>query len=215
MRAFDLDHTLITSNISFDFGLYLYRRGIISLFNLIALMSWYLRHKLLGLGIEELHKAAFRRLFKGVSLDMIKTEVELFLKEKPPTLNYPAISYLEPDSVLLSSSPDFLVGPICKMLNIQYYKASSYAVDPSGCLNRIHEVIEGEEKAVELKLIAKMRGVKKEEITYFTDSIWDKPVFEVVGKTIAVCPDRKLKKLALENQWEILGERTLSCSKRS
>ena len=207
MRVFDLDHTLITSNISLDFGLHLYRRKVITLNHLATLLFWYTRHKVLNLSIQELQQAVFDRLFKGVLFQTIQDEVERFFEEKPLSLFEPTIQLIEKDSVLLSSSPDFLVGPICKMLNISDFKASRYAVDASGRLFEITEVIEGAEKAKELKVIAKQRGVKKEDITFFTDSIWDFPVFDIVGTTVAVRPDRKLKKLAEKNQWEILGER--------
>ncbi|MCB1113881.1 MAG: haloacid dehalogenase-like hydrolase [Chlamydiia bacterium] len=207
MRVFDLDHTLITSNISLDFGLHLYRRKVISLNHLLTLFFWYARHKVLGLGIEELQQAVFNRLFKGVLLQTILDEVELFLKENPLKLYIPAISFLESDSILLSSSPDFLVGPVCKALNINSFKASTYNVDASGQLDSIQEVIEGAQKAKEIQLLSDKMGLRKEEITFYTDSIWDAPAFERVGTIVAVRPDRKLKKLAEKNHWEILGER--------
>lgn len=210
MRVFDLDHTLITSNISVDFGRHLRRRGVISLGKLVTLFFWYGRHKWLGLGIEALHEAVFTRLFKGIPFQLILDEVDQFFLATPPKLFAATISLLQTDSVVLSSSPDFLVARVCKMLNIKDFKASTYAIDKEGRLCHIAEVIEGAEKAKELEAIIARRGLQKEEITYYTDSIWDAPVFEVAGKTIAVCPDRKLRRLAKSKQWEILHEGAVS-----
>lgn len=209
MRVFDLDHTLITSNVSVDFGRYLYRRRRISRLKLTQLIFWYSRHKFLGLSVQALHEAVFVHLFKGMLFSTLLQEVDQFFKDSPPDLFAPLTPFIQEDSLLLSSSPDFLVAPLCKILAINNFRASTYAVDKEGKLCHISEVMEGCLKAEKLTLIAQEMKIGKEEITYFTDSIIDAPVFEVVGKVVAVCPDRKLKRLAEQNRWEIIHETTL------
>lgn len=206
LRVFDLDHTLLNCNISFEFGRHLYKKGWFSFFKMISLCSLYARHKFLNLSIDELHHSIFDRLFKGRPFHKVKNEVDEFLKSLPTRLYFPAARLIESNSIVLSSSPDFLVGPVCEYLGIKQWKATSYIVDKEGMLCHISKLVDGKNKACVLEEIAKEQHLKQADLVFFTDSILDLPVLEVAGSLIAVQPDRKLKKLALARGWEIIDE---------
>jgi len=44
----------------------------------------------------------------------------------------------------------------------------------------------------------------------YADSIYDLPVFQMVGNPIATYPDKKLLKIACDNNWEIIGNANTS-----
>jgi len=104
--------------------------------------------------------------------------------------------------LLLSSSPEFLVGPIAKELEVDEYKASGYDLDKKGELTSISTNVDGSFKLQYTLEVAKQRGVSLKEIAAFTDSFWDLPLMEKVGYPFAVNPDKKLKKIACEKGWE-------------
>lgn len=192
-QVFDLDHTLLKINVSFEFGKHLYKRGWISPFQLLILLSYYFRHKLFNLSLEGLQEAVFKSLFLGKRLSLIQEEVQLFLKKLPDMVYQPVFSRLEPDSLILSSSPDFLVVPLARKLGIEGH-GSTYAVDSEGKLTHIAAILDGRAKARLLPSIC----------TYYTDSILDLPVLQAATKCIVVRPDRQLYKLACEKGWEQL-----------
>lgn len=187
-HIFDLDHTLLTVNISYEFGRHLYRRGWISPLKLIALLSLWVRHKYLSLSMAKLHRKTFNLLLQGVKMRNLHDEVPAFLEKLPTFLYPPAINRLTPDSLILSSSPDFLVVPIAQRLGVE--GMGSIYVSDSEC-----RLLDGPAKA---KLLP------PGPCTYYTDSILDLPVLEAAHTCVAVQPDRSLRRLAHKRGWEII-----------
>jgi HAD superfamily hydrolase (TIGR01490 family) len=64
----------------------------------------------------------------------------------------------------------------------------------------------GQNKAVLMSAFVAQKhlAVDWEHCTAYADSIYDYPVFRLVGKPVAVCPDEKLHKLALREKWRII-----------
>ena len=192
-HVFDLDHTLLKGNVSFEFGKHLYKRGWISSFQLLTLLFFYFRHKYFNLPLEDLHQAIFKRLFFGKKISLIQHEVNLFLENLPDMLYQPAFQRLEPSSLILSSSPDFLVVPLAKKLGVEGH-GSTYAVDVDGQLSHISAIMDGDAKA----------RLLPSPCTYYTDSILDLPTLKSATHCVAVRPDKKLSKVAFLHGWEQL-----------
>ena len=54
------------------------------------------------------------------------------------------------------------------------------------------------------RTFAKTNNIDLSKSFFYTDSIDDYPLLEIVGKPIATNPDHKLSQLAFENDWKIL-----------
>jgi HAD superfamily phosphoserine phosphatase-like hydrolase len=139
LSFFDLDHTLITVNSSYCFGSYLHERRFISKLYLYRCLFDYMRHKWFGLSIENLHKKVFKHLFNGCSKDLIEQMAKAFVQERLPSLFYePAVRRLRAAqkaghyTIILSSSPDFIVAPLAEILMVDEWQASMYACDKEG-----------------------------------------------------------------------------------
>lgn len=211
LSVFDLDHTLININSSFHFGLYLYRQKFFSFSKLVACLSDYARHKWLGLSVQTLHARAFARLFKGHALSDIRHHVDQFLTEHLTSFLYePVVQRLKAAqtqgnyTLILSSSPDFLVGAIAHRLGVSQWKATVYQADTKGKLMSIAHVLEGQDKADYLKNLAHQMRVPLSATTVYSDSYLDLPVLKIAGQAIGVDPDSHLKRVCLQNGWEIL-----------
>lgn len=145
--------------------------------------------------MEKLHHHIFLRLFYNVKLSDLQQEVDLFLQNLPQMLYRPVLDRLQPNSLILSSSPDFLVDPLAQKLGIQG-KGSTYAINSQGYLTHIHSIMDGESKAEILS--------KKLPCTYFSDSLLDLAPLLKATQAVVVRPNRSLRRLAKKNGWEII-----------
>jgi HAD superfamily hydrolase (TIGR01490 family) len=211
ISAFDLDRTLIQTNSSFSFCKYLIRKCILPISSLFSALFYEIQHRFFDLSLTDLHYHLFKKILQGRSLDSLAVHVKPFLKESLSQFFYPpALSRLKEAkaqghyTVLLSSSPSFIVGPIAEFLKVDEWKASVYGVDKEGKLSQIISLIQGEEKGQYLSQLSHQLGIEKEAIAAYSDSFLDLPFLLSAGVAIAVNPDRKLRRFSSENQWQII-----------
>ena len=209
--VFDLDHTLIKANSSFRFGSYLYRQKYFSFWNLLASLSDYVRHKWCGMSLQALHDSSFSRLFKGRPLADIRTYVSHFLSENLASLLYePVWQRLKAAQeaghrvLILSSSPDFLVGEIANRLSVDLWKATSYEVSRLGEFSVISQVMGGEGKARYVSDLAERLSIPLSSVTTYSDSLLDLPLLTIAGEAVCVRPNDALKRICKRNGWEII-----------
>ncbi len=211
LTIFDLDHTLLTVNSSFRFGVYLYHQNFFSVATLFLCLTDYIRHKWLRMSIEKLHAKSFARLFKGQAFQDIHQHVKKFLLCHLSSMLYsPVVQRLQAARergdyvVILSSSPDFLVREIASYLQVQHWGGTIYQVDEKGRFSQISQIMEGEDKACYVQALAHQMKIPFAAITVYSDSYLDLPVLKIAGQAIAVDPDSRLKRICLQNGWEIL-----------
>lgn len=211
VHAFDLDHTLIRANASFQFGLFLYRQGIFGALKMLHLLRYYASHKAFGTPIFDLHQRSFRALFLGRDSHEMSQHVDTFLDETLVQLWYaPAVSRLRDAqnaqhvTAIFSSSPDFLVKPIARRLGVHHWAASQYAVDHKGLFSSVDKVLEGSDKATLLHDLVRQWEITPSESIAYSDSHLDLPFLQAAGRAIVVNPDRKLKAISLQKAWEII-----------
>ena len=210
VAVFDLDHTLVTANISFRYGLFLYRQGHLPFGKVLGLAAYYLRHKFFGMSISALHHRSFDCFFRGRSIQQLKIWTEQFLDaELEAALHTPAVDELRAAQAvgahvaLLSSSPDVLVEAVGHRLGVTNCLATRYRVDNGGVLCVVSELVSGQEKRNYL-LQLYSTGYDPAATYAYTDSILDLPLLEAAGRPIAVRPDRQLRRQCLLRGWNIL-----------
>ncbi|CUI16262.1 conserved hypothetical protein [Candidatus Protochlamydia naegleriophila] len=210
LSVFDLDHTLLTVNSSYHFGAYLYRQNFFAFPSLLASLFYYARHKLFGLSIQKLHQKTFQLLFKGVSAEELQTYASIFFEQHLMGKFYqPALQRLREAqkngdyTLILSSSPDFLVKPIAEWLGVDAWQATIYAVD-CGRMSLLESILDGQDKANYLVKLAQEMGVSSSSITVYSDSYLDLPILKMAGRAIGVVPDFYLKRICHEKGWEII-----------
>lgn len=208
---FDLDETLCTVNTSFQFGKFLFFKRQLPLHKLPLLLACYLGHKIGFLSTTRLHSNACRYFFQGKSIDELDGYVCSFLDEHLPSMLNQTIlmKFLDAKSlghytVLLSNSPDFLVGEIAKRLDFHEWAATEYVLHEDHRIADVGLLMEGVAKAKFVKNLIERMGISRETITAYSDSFLDIPFLDSVGNPIAVNPDRKLRKLSKQKGWTIL-----------
>jgi HAD superfamily phosphoserine phosphatase-like hydrolase len=211
VELFDLDHTLFKVNSSFKFGVYLYKNKHLHLMKMLFLMGCYGFHKLGLLSIASIHKISARCLFAGKSLiSLDKFVLEFLDKEFDKLLNPSVVNRLllaqanGAYTVILSSSPDFLVHRIAEKFKVNEWESTRYTVNANQILQGISKTIDGHAKAdFVIAIIAKL-GITKQNIAGYSDSHLDIPFLEEVGIPVAVNPDKYLRKTCKEKGWQII-----------
>lgn len=210
--VFDLDHTLLNTNISFAFGKYLYKIGVLSFPAMLKTVSAYIQHKAFGKSLSWLHHRslnAFLGNFQKLTLLQHASRFyDLYLSS---LFHLPTLLYLEEMKkseniiALMSSSPDFLVEPLANRLGILSWVGTCYDVNAEGRLHNILSVVDGPFKAEILRRLMTRHHIKQENICVLSDSILDLPLFEMAELKVGVNPDKKLKKHCRANGWKVLS----------
>jgi HAD superfamily hydrolase (TIGR01490 family) len=111
---------------------------------------------------------------------------------------------LEP--VLVTGSPDFIIAPLAKHLNISDFAANQLVFSNNLATGRLQlPVMAGEDKADWCDAFAASRGISLARCWGYADSYYDLPFLGVVGHAVAVNPDRRLIAAARSRQWPIVS----------
>jgi len=211
LSVFDLDKTLLNVNSSYHFSQYLYRKGIFSTTARLYCVFVYFRYFLSNVSLNKLHHQVFNALFRGHCLTSFTEQVEPFLSENfeqmkkdkvIDRLNQAKSSGHE--ILLLSNSPDFLVGPIARRLGISQWASTKYQIDSKGRFNEITCLMDGKEKARELLSRISDLNITPKQTTVYSDSYDDLPLLSLSANPIAVDPDRKLRLISKQRNWKII-----------
>lgn len=209
--VFDIDHTLLTTNISFAFGKYLYQIGALSFPAMVKTVSTYFRHKAFGKSLNWVHYQALNTFLNTFEHSTLKDHVTRFYDLYLLSLfHLPTLHYLEEAKksgkiiALMSSSPDFLVQPLANRLCIPSWIGTCYGVNEKGRLHSILSVVDGEFKAEYLRRLMTQHQIEQDNTCVLSDSILDLPLFEMAGLKVGVNPDRKLKQHCKKHGWNVV-----------
>jgi len=210
LTVFDLDHTLFKGNSSFYFGVYLYRTGKLSFLCMLYLVSYFICHKIGCVSFYRLHELSIKAYFQSISFSQLESWADEFLNLHFDSLINPQIHSKLLQSkknkhftAILSNSPYFLVKGIARRFEVDYFLATAYQVENDQTVG-VSSLVLGPDKADFVELFAKQNGISLQNCTAYTDHIADLALLKVVGKAIAVKPNKKLRKVCLENKWTIL-----------
>ncbi len=163
------------------------------------------------MSLYQLHEKIFQKILQGRTLASLEQHVEAFIKESLLHFLYqPACECLRLSqkmghyTVILSNSPQFLVGPIARFFKVDEWGSSLYAVDKDDRLCHISSLMQGKEKAQYVAALSSRLGIDKQDVTVYSDSFLDLPFLLSAGTAIAVNPDKKLRRYSQEKQWNIL-----------
>lgn len=211
LTIFDLDKTLAFCNVSFVFGRYLYKTGRLSFRHMLFLVCAYFLHKIHILSVGRLHQCAFGSVFSKKSEAEVARLVQEFLHVHGDSLFRDEVKkrleQVQKEGGIVwiqSSSPFCIVKPIADLLGVSLVTATRYGLDSLGLYSHVVEVVQGSTKKRMLDAYAKEHKISLQEVTAYSDSRLDIPLLQAVGTPIAVCPDRKLQKLAHKHSWQVL-----------
>lgn len=211
LSFFDLDHTLLHVNSSFRFGVYLYKNRVFSASTMLYLAGCYWLHSMRAISIQTLQQLVFKKLFLGRPHAVMHAHATSFLDRHLDQMLYlPAIRRLRQlqdaghYTVILSSSPCFLVSLIAKRLGVEEWGATEYALDHNQCFAQISRFMLGPDKAHYLIDTTQRLGAPIKNVTAYSDSHLDLSFLQAAGTAVGVNPNKTLRLLCQKNHWPIL-----------
>jgi HAD superfamily hydrolase (TIGR01490 family) len=214
---FDLDKTIVSRSSSLALSRPLYRAGMVSRGQLLRGAYAQLVYLLVGADEQKMErlKEGMLQLTKGWDRGQVERLVqEAVLDVIDPYVYEEAMDLLEQHRLagrriyIVSSSPEEVVRPLARHFGASGVIATRAQVGED---NRYTGELEfyayGQQKAHAILDLAARSGLDLEGSYAYSDSATDVPMLEVVGHPVAVNPDKELRRVAEEREWEVLDFR--------
>jgi HAD superfamily hydrolase (TIGR01490 family) len=207
---FDMDKTLIAQNSGTLLMKYRYQRGEIGNMEVLRGAATYLQYKL---GVLDIHRFTVSALaeFRGRNEDeLAKQAREWFDELVEPTL-YPEAERLVREHeaaghvvAIVSGATKFVVRPLAERLGIRHMLYTRLEVEEGCFTGRVIEPICFEEgKIYWLQQLIEEEGIDLAKSWFYTDSITDRPLLDLVAHPVAVNPDPMLYRQAMRRGWPV------------
>ncbi len=211
LYVFDLDKTLLTKNASFLFYNYLLEKGVFPLSLKRKAAFYHIMRKCRLFSMEQFHEKVFQVFLQGTPFTSIDQHAEDFVEKVFEEVVCPKIGAFlnkaqkeEQKILLLSTSPDFLVGRFAKRFGISTWSSSSYLVDKENRFSKIATTMTGALKAKTALSYRDTWGISKEAIYAFSDSSEDEPLLRLASTAYVIRPNRRLKNMQKKRGWILL-----------
>jgi HAD superfamily hydrolase (TIGR01490 family) len=211
---FDVDGTLTKTNLFDTLWFYLLNqqnpfKGMGRVAKTVASIPGFL-------AADQVDRSTFNEMlfrgYEGFSEDrLLDLSDEVFDNVLRPALYKDAVSLVKRTKqsglrvVLLSGSPDFLLGRLGKMLEADDIIGNRLQFKDGRATGKLMPpIVAGPEKAKIIKDHAKQHGFDLDDCAAYSDSMSDVPMLSVVGRPAAVNPDFRLRAMAKTHRWPIL-----------
>ena len=207
---FDVDKTIISENSGSLYLRALYDRGEIDWLTLVRSLGPYLQYKLNLLDIERWSEKTMQRL-KGRSERTLSREANQWFRDYVRPKIYPeaeelAHKHAEQGHIvaLVSGASKFVLRPLATHLNVKHILHTHLEVKDGRFTGRVVQPIcFGEGKIYWVQQLIEPLGIDLARSYFYTDSITDLPLLEVVGHPQVVNPDPLLYREARRRHWPV------------
>lgn len=205
---FDIDHTVLEVNSGTKWVEYQWRRGQMSVWQLVQAMRWLVEYRFGYLDFD----AMARRIlvgYEGKDADGIYREVEAFFEQNVAwaiceQARARVLEHREQGHViaLLTSATRFLSMPVARALAVEHVLCTEVEVDAGLLTGRaLDPFCYGPGKVTWAERFAEERGVDLDQSYFYSDSISDLPMLDRVGQPRVVNPDPRLRRVAMARGW--------------
>jgi HAD superfamily hydrolase (TIGR01490 family) len=207
---FDMDKTLIAENSGTLFFKHRYARGEMDGWDLAKGLAAYLQYKVGILDIRSWTREAMRQ-FRGQSERALVREANLIFRDLVKPTIYPEAEELvrrhrEQGHVvaIVSGATRYIVKPLAESLGVKHYLYTRLETENGRFTGRVIEPICFEEgKIYWLQQFIDEHSIDLARSYFYTDSITDLPLLDLVGHPFVVNPDPRLYRTALRRRWPV------------
>ncbi|MDJ0847924.1 MAG: HAD family hydrolase [Myxococcota bacterium] len=207
---FDMDKTLICENSGSLFMKYRYQRGEIGGLDLLKGLGAYLQYKVGVLDIRNWTKNMMVQ-FRGHDEAALEEEAQAWFEDMVAPTIYPEAAELVRKHqamghvvAIVSGATRFVVQPLARRLDIHHLLFTRLEVENGLFTGRVVEPICFEEgKIYWLQQFIDEQGIDLAKSWFYTDSITDRPLMDIVGHPVAVNPDPLLYRTAVKRRWPV------------
>lgn len=212
MAFFDVDHTISRHTTTLAFILVCMRRGFIKWWYLLAMPILYVMYRLFSLRMESLFRLSLPKLM-GVSRSVMDDIAEEAFSRMIQYQLYPgALAEMERlraegvRVILATSAPFEVVYPLAKYCGIGAADviATQFAyIDGVFDGRLIGMPVFSRFKCNIIRDFVARSGTDLHYCSFYTDSIHDLPLLELIGRPVAANPDLRLRCVARRRGWLI------------
>jgi HAD superfamily hydrolase (TIGR01490 family) len=207
---FDMDKTLIAENSGTLLMKHRYQRGEIGRLDLLKGVAVYLQYKLGVLDIRSWAQSVLAEYRGHSEAELEKQAREWFDQLIEPAL-YPEAEQLvrEHDAAghvvaIVSGATEYVVRPLAARLGIRHLLYTRLEVEQGCFTGRVVDPICFEEgKIYWLQQLIEEEGIDLAKSYFYTDSITDRPLLDLVAHPVAVNPDPMLYREAVRRNWPV------------
>jgi HAD superfamily hydrolase (TIGR01490 family) len=214
MAAFDLENTIIASNVVASYAWLATRR--LPTTDRVRFVLKTLAEGPNLLKLDQKDRSDFLRYFyrryEGASVEQIREDSAEMFSELILTRSFPAAVRRVREhraaghrTVLITGALDFVVEPIRPLFDDVVAAHLETEVGPDGTLEYTGELLNvpptGESRAEAMAKFARAEGIDLSESIAYADSASDLPMLEAVGFPVAVNPETKLAAIARKRGW--------------
>ncbi len=207
---FDMDKTILSENSATLYLRYRYQRGEMSKRELIMGFGAYLKYKI---GILDIRSWTLEMMvqFSGQSEKQLEEEAIAWVEDVVVETVYPEAERLVEEHLaeshvvaIVSGATAFVVRPIADRLGIEHVLYTRLEVENGLFTGRVIEPICFEEgKIYWLQQFIDEQGIDLAKSFFYTDSITDLPLLDLVGHPVATNPDPLLYRTAVKRRWPV------------
>jgi len=207
---FDMDKTLIAENSGSVYMRARYQRGELSPVQLLRGLGDYLRYKAGVLDLRSWTQETMREL-AGRSEGELFEEARELVREHIAPLIYPEAAELVNDHLreghvvaIVSGSTRYVVEPVAEQLGVEHALFTELEVEAGRLTGRVVDPIcFAEGKVTLLRDFIARHQVDLARSYFYTDSVTDLPLLDLVGHPVAVNPDPRLYRMAVRRHWPV------------
>ncbi len=210
---FDLDRTLLRRSSALALAGSFRERGLIGRGQLAKAAAWQLLFVARGASAETVRKASEdgMRILKGFPVSELQTLVAGAMEPvlKPLVYSEPLRLVEEHRSrgepvYIVSATLQEIVDELARELGFDGAIGSTCEIVDGAYTGRLLRPCHGEGKAAAVRKLAQREGIDLDVSTAYSDSHSDVPFLEVVGRPVAVNPDKALRLIAAERGWSVM-----------
>lgn len=215
LAIFDLDNTLIGGDSDYLWGRFLVEQGLVDgEYYERENQRFYEEYKVGTLDIQEFLQFSLRPLAEH-DMETLSAWREIFMREKIEPIMLPAARALLQQHrdwghtlLIITATNRFVTEPIAKALGVKYLLAT----EPEFINDRYSGAVIGtpcfrEGKVENLKAWLRVQGMNLASSWFYSDSLNDLPLLEMVTHPVAVDPDDTLADHARMRGWPVISLR--------
>ena len=207
---FDMDKTLISENSGSIYMKHRYAEGEIDTLTLLKAFGAYLQYKMGVLDLVAWTKSMMLD-FRGRSEAGLAEEAQnLFEEAILQTIYAEGVECIRHHQAaghevcIVSGSTRFVVEPLARYLGVRHMVYTRLEIEDGRCTGEVVEPICFEEgKIFWLDKLIKEQDIDLARSWFYTDSITDMPLLDLVGHPVVVNPDPLLYRAARARKWPV------------
>jgi HAD superfamily hydrolase (TIGR01490 family) len=207
---FDMDKTLIAENSGALFMRYRYEQGQLTGWDLALGLTAYLRYKAGVLDIRAWTADAMLQ-FAGESERALTREATAWFEDRVAPTIYPEAEEIVRHHAkqghvvaIVSGATKYVVKPLAGRLGVKHILYTRLEVEQGRFTGRVVEPICFEEgKIYWLQQLVEEQNIDLARSWFYSDSVTDLPLLELVGHPVVTNPDPRLYRIAVRRHWPV------------